>query len=436
MATTSALLRAAGIDPGTARFGLCGNALLRYAQQGLTLLMDEKPRKKRRKKRKKASQDGSTFGSPLEECSQDEPDPAAEAPFPEPPTSTATEHASSSTPPPASSATEHASTSTPHFVLEDEYIEKIASLLVFMSRDFLFTMTPDDVYNSALDVILNQAQADQALESLNTASLAKLSRLIDIMIAHDDGTPKDPNDTLAFMRRCAQVRDEIRPTWSDNATEHVELNENDVSLCYKQFGRSLLENDLLAEQWYNEKYWLRYKFPGDMYLTTFQRSFVDNLLRKKLGDKKVAVLIWQRGLPSIADRPVSWQRGLPSKELDKITLKSCLDECLQWYINLANAIVVHRNQKGFRQQLSASSLDGLQKQQHKMRRKALQEARTALRRGATLADQRDNRKRTFEDMNDAEQNNLEDYETGRARKAKQRFSTTRIKAFRSNTEIS
>ena len=118
------------------------------------------------------------------------------------------------------------------------------------------------------------------------------------------------------------------------------------------------------------------------------------------------------------------------------TLSSGLDECLQWYIDLANAIVVHRNQEGFRQQLSASSLDELQKQQHRTRRKKLQEARHALQRGPTLAKQRDDRKRTYADMNDAEKNHLEEYETGRAEQVKQRLSRQKIKPFRSNMQIS
>ena len=430
MASTSALLRATGISAKTGNLGEFGKALLRATKQEGAAFSSQ-----RNKRGRKKSQDDATFSSPLEEEStatehatlSSEPDLAAssnnfrllpltpKASFPQPP---------------ASTATEHASTSTCHVKLDDKDLEKIAALLVFMAKDFFSTLKAHDIYIAALDVILKHSQADQALDTLNTASRAKLSRLIDIMIAHKDGTPKDPNDTLAFMRRCAQIREEVRPTWGDNATERVELNEKDVALCYKTFGRNLLSNDLRPDQWYDKKYWLRHSG-----MTTSQRSFVDHLLRKKLGDKKVAVLIWQRGLPSIADRPVSWQRGLPRKQLDMITLKSCLNECLQWYINLANAIVVHRSQEGFRQQLSASSLEELQKQQHRMRRKALKEARRALRRGPTLAEQRDNRKRAYADMNDAEQNHLEEYETGRANQVKRHLSRQKIKAFRSNTQV-
>ena len=58
-----------------------------------------------------------------------------------------------------------------------------------------------------------------------------------------------------------------------------------------------------------------------------------------------------------------------------------------------------------------------------------------MRLGATLAKQRDDRKRSYDDMNDAEQKILEDYEMGRIKKAKQRFTTPRMKPFRCKLQI-
>ena len=70
-----------------------------------------------------------------------------------------------------------------------------------------------------------------------------------------------------------------------------------------------------------------------------------------------------------------------------------------------------------RLQLSASSLDEQERQRHQTRQKALQKARDALRLGAALAKQRDDKKRSYDDMTDAEQKILEDYETGRTKDA-------------------
>ena len=111
-------------------------------------------------------------------------------------------------------------------------------------------------------------------------------------------------------------------------------------------------------------------------------------------------------------------------------LQSGLEECLQWYTSLANEIVVYQNQEGFDVQLSASSLDERERQRQQTRREALQEARDALRRGAALAKQRDDHKRSYDEMDEAEQKILEDFETGKAKKAKQSFTTPRLKPFR------
>ena len=116
-------------------------------------------------------------------------------------------------------------------------------------------------------------------------------------------------------------------------------------------------------------------------------------------------------------------------------LQSGLEECPHWYTNLANDIVVHQSQESFKAQVSASSLDKQERQRQQTRREALQKARDALRLGATLARQRDDGKRSYDDMDDAEQKMLHDYETGRTKKAKQGYTTPRMKPFRCKLQI-
>ena len=58
-----------------------------------------------------------------------------------------------------------------------------------------------------------------------------------------------------------------------------------------------------------------------------------------------------------------------------------------------------------------------------------------MRLGAALAKQRDDKKRSYDDMNDAEQNILHDYETGKTKNAKQDFTTPRMKPFRCKLQI-
>ena len=97
--------------------------------------------------------------------------------------------------------------------------------------------------------------------------------------------------------------------------------------------------------------------------------------------------------------------------------------------------MAHQTQEGFDAQLSASSLDEQERQRQQTRREALQKARDDLRLGAFLAQERDDRKRSYDDMNPAEQKILEDYETGRTKRAKQRSTTPSLKPFRCKLQI-
>jgi hypothetical protein len=317
-----------------------------------------------------------------------------------------------------------------------------------MALDFQPTLSVDDIHYAALEAILkyNDAPTRGTLGLLHTASVAKLSQIVDIMMRHKDGAPKDTNTTLQFMRRCAGIREELiaekhLPQRASSvfpyATERVELNEKDVSLCYHRLGRDLITHDLLTHQHKDKKYRLRNKFEGDMSLTGFQRSFVDHILRKFLGEKKVAFVIWQHGLPRVTDPPAFvWSDQTVSRAvLDKGMLQSGLHDCLQWYTALANDIVAHQSQPEFDVHLPSGSNEEGEQQRQQTRREALQKARDALRHGANLAKQRDQKKRTYNDMDDTEQKMLEEYDTGRAEKAKQGFTIPRMKHFRCQPQI-
>ena len=357
--------------------------------------------------------------------------------------STATEHAtSSSRPDPAASTNEISfflGSNEDRFLLGDNDLHKIAALLQWMAHDFVKTsnISTDDIQEAALEAILKQHDAGT---NLNTAAIAKLVELIDIMMLHKDGSPKDAHKTLAFMRRVARVREDVRATRAtmlqsvSNATEPSELEKDEVSLCYQRFGRILLTEDLLPHQKQDKKYHLRNKFENDMTLSSFQRSFIDNMLRKSLGDKRVAYRIWQHGMPSIVDTPPVIRRRVDHEEHYMGMLQSSLNECLQWYSCLANEIVIHKTQEGFDAQLSASSLDKHERQEHQTRRESLQKAQATLRRGAALAKQRDDGKRSYDDMDDDEKKILEDFDTGMSNIAMQHFTTPRMKSFRCKLE--
>ena len=111
-------------------------------------------------------------------------------------------------------------------------------------------------------------------------------------------------------------------------------------------------------------------------------------------------------------------------------LQRRLDECLQWYVSLANHIAKHQTQEGFAACVAASSLDKQERQRQQTRRQALQELRNDERRGALLVQERESCKRSFDEMNTDEQTILEDFETGRTKRAKTRSTTPKLKPFR------
>ena len=132
----------------------------------------------------------------------------------------------------------------------DHAVKKIVALLVWMAEDCKSVFTTDEIHGAAHAVLINYVKAAKGgtRGSTNTAYWCKLEEIIDRMMLHKDETLKDPNETLAFMRRAAKIRKELRDTSSDNATEGVELDKDEVSLCYLRFGRIVLTDDLLSHQ--------------------------------------------------------------------------------------------------------------------------------------------------------------------------------------------
>ena len=98
------------------------------------------------------------------------------------------------------------------YLLGDNDLEKIVALLLWMAQDFQSNIHIDDIHYAALEVVNKHVAAATGgtLGALRPASVAKLSELIDIMMLHNDGTPKDVNATLTFMRRSAKIREELR----------------------------------------------------------------------------------------------------------------------------------------------------------------------------------------------------------------------------------
>jgi hypothetical protein len=91
-----------------------------------------------------------------------------------------------------------------------------------------------------------------------------------------------------------------------------------------------------------------------------------------------------------------------------------MDECLNWFAVLAASIVAYESQPGLDIQHSLGSV--VPDEQQQKCREALQRAVDALRSGEALVEQRDHKKRKYDDTHPAEQIAIENYETGRAQR--------------------
>ena len=86
---------------------------------------------------------------------------------------------------------QQASASEDGLFLGDADLEKIVALLLWMSQEYQSNIHKDDIHHAALEALIKCADAStgSALGLLQTASVAKLSKVIDIMILHKDGSP-------------------------------------------------------------------------------------------------------------------------------------------------------------------------------------------------------------------------------------------------------
>ncbi len=71
-------------------------------------------------------------------------------------------------------------------LLEDDDLEKIVALLLWLSQDFHPKFLLRDIHHAVLDAVIKWSEAciGGSLGLLHTATVAKLSHLIDIMLLH------------------------------------------------------------------------------------------------------------------------------------------------------------------------------------------------------------------------------------------------------------
>ena len=198
---------------------------------------------------------------------------------------------------------------------------------------------------------------------------------------------------VGWCRRIAKIGAE------GAATEHAN-NDN----RFQKLLKDILAHDLTAEQKENPIYWI---CEGKS-ITTKQRSTVNVILRKTLGDARVASYILEHGIPTLLDPPV------PRRPLERAHLQDILEELIIWHSSFLQWLTKRQKDPKTIMAQKLSDLD--QKQWQAERRRRKYEVQEQLREGAHLAELRDSDRKRYHDMSATEQRVLEYFECGKLRK--------------------
>ena len=230
-------------------------------------------------------------------------------------------------------------------------------------------------------------------------------KMLDLMTRNKDDSPKEN----VFIEWCRRVHVHYEPDAS-TATEHTES-------AFKALAFDILSNDLTPQQLQNDKFHIR----KDKALSTPQRSVINAILRKNLGDSRVAYYIFNHGLPTLLDLPL--RRKTPTKAL----LQNMLEEFMTWHASLLQSILERQQHPDMIEAHKLSALD--QKPWQKQRRQRRYEARQRLNQGTFLARARDSGKRKFEHMSATEQQVIQDYETHKIKRQHDEAEAKRMPRF-------
>jgi len=163
----------------------------------------------------------------------------------------------------------------------------------------------------------------------------------DIMSRNKEGLAKE-NMFIEWCRRVQRHTEAASTASPSTATEHV----------FKSLALDLLSNDLTPEQRHDAKYKIiKDKKTGEIQVTTKQRSWINTILRKNLGDSKVAYFIFNHGVPALFNLP------LTSKAPSKAILQSMLEDLMTWHASLLHSILDHQSHPDMANARKLAALD-------------------------------------------------------------------------------
>ena len=168
----------------------------------------------------------------------------------------------------------------------------------------------------------------------------------------------------------------------------------------------------------------KYQPRHDRSISTSQRSWVNTMLRKNLGDAKVGQFILNNGIPSVLKVPLGYK-----KVINKALLENMLDELMQWHSSLLEYIVQKKEDPNMAIAKRLSDID--EGEWREQRRQLKCDAKQRMKDGVRLLKEKRTLKRRWDDMSSTEKHLIADYVTDKSKKA---YEATLIKQSRCNRE--
>jgi hypothetical protein len=193
----------------------------------------------------------------------------------------------------------------------------------------------------------------------NEPALLKRKQMFDIMMYNKEGFVKEFT-FIAWRRKIHKLKIEAAST----ATEHAKSPQELETRCFKSLALDLLSNHLLPEQLEEEKYKIhRDPGTGDIFVTNAQRSWINAMLRRNLGDYRVAYFIFSNGIPSLSEVLVGTKT--PSKAL----LQNMFGSVMTWHASLQQIILERQNHPDMAHARQLAALDQGARQRQRRERK-------------------------------------------------------------------
>ena len=237
------------------------------------------------------------------------------------------------------------------------------------------------------------------------------------------GIMEAPTTFPPWCRLVANHAPKRRPQHFGTAAEHADCTTEENTKCYRSLAVEMLEEHTTPEQRRQSKYKIKYdQETGEVKITNAQRSWINAMLFKYLGDSKVAYFIFNQGVPAIMDLP------LRAKAPTKAMFQNMLEDLMTWHASLLQSLLDREKHPDINHVRRQSALN--EQTWNMQRREDKRTAKERMNEGARLIEERDSRKRKFQHLSATEQQILEEYDTGKTHKEHEKASGKRLPQFR------